>query len=118
MEAAAEAAVSAGGLTIGLLPGTDPAEACPHMDIAIPTGLGEARNYLVATAAQGVIAIGGSLGTLSELAFALKKRLPVAALATWAVETERLPDDAVLYRAQDPADAVRFIFDRICPAAD
>jgi len=109
MDAACAGAISEGGITIGLLPGTETHDAAPNVEIAIPTGLGEARNYLVATGAEGVIAIGGSLGTLSELAFALKKRLPVAALGSWRLDKGQLPPDVELYEARDAADAVMFI---------
>lgn len=83
MEAACRGARNNGGLTIGLLPGTDRSAANPFVEIAIPTGLGEARNVLVVRAAMAVIAIGGSYGTLSEIAFALKIGTPVVGLATW-----------------------------------
>src|SRR5438874_4816207 len=83
MEAACRGAKSAGGLTIGILPGTDRADANAWVDIAIPSGLGEARNILVVRSAQAVIAIGGEFGTLSEIAFALKLGIPVFGLNTW-----------------------------------
>jgi len=113
MEAAAAGAKAEGGLTVGLLPGTTAEGAGTSMDVAIPTGLGEARNYLVATGADGVVAVGGSLGTLSELAFALKKRLPVAAVNTWRLESERLADDVVFLETDSPDAAVRFVLDGI-----
>jgi uncharacterized protein (TIGR00725 family) len=83
MEAACRGAKSAGGLTIGILPGTVRAEANSCVDIVLPTGLGEARNILVVRSAQAVIAIGGEFGTLSEIAFALKLGIPVFGLDTW-----------------------------------
>jgi hypothetical protein len=113
MEAACAGAVAEGGVTIGLLPGTDTADAAASVEIALPTGMGEARNYLVATGAEGVVAVGGSLGTLSELAFALKKRLPVAAIGSWKLDPWQLPDDAVFFVTSDPAEAVAFVFERI-----
>ena len=81
MEAACRGARSAGGLTVGLLPGDDPASANPYVDVAIATGLGEARNAIVARTARAVVAIGGRYGTLSEIAFALKRGLPVVGAA-------------------------------------
>jgi uncharacterized protein (TIGR00725 family) len=57
--------------------------ANPYVDVAIATGLGEARNAIVGRAAQVVVAIGGSYGTLSEIAFALKQGRPVVGLNTW-----------------------------------
>jgi uncharacterized protein (TIGR00725 family) len=83
MEAACRGAKSAGGLTIGILPGTSRGDANRWVDIAIPTGLGEARNIIVVRTAQAVIAVGGEFGTLSEIAFALKFGIPVIGLNTW-----------------------------------
>lgn len=83
MAAACEGARHAGGLTIGILPGNSRTEANPWVDIALPTGLGEARNTLVVRCARAVIAIGGEFGTLSEIAFALKLGIPVIGLDTW-----------------------------------
>ncbi len=90
-----------GGVTVGLLPGDDGGEANDWVQIVIPTGLGEARNALVARAGVGVIAIGGGYGTLSEMALALKWGRRVTGLQTWDIEG--------VYRASDPADAVRFV---------
>lgn len=86
MEAACRGASSAGGLTIGVLPGTDPAEANPYVTVPIPTGLGEARNLVVARAGDVVLAVGGSYGTLSEIAFAREAGRPVIGLGTWRAE--------------------------------
>ena len=83
MEAACRGAKSAGGLTLGILPGGDRLAANRWVDIAIPTGIGEARNILVVRAAQAVIAVGGEFGTLTEIAFALKLAIPVIGLNTW-----------------------------------
>ena len=78
MAAAAEGASSGGGVSIGVLPGPDRSEAAPSLTASLPTGLGEARNAVLVTAADGVIACGMSPGTLSEIALALKARRPVA----------------------------------------
>ena len=86
MEAACRGAVSAGGTTIGILPGNDTREGNPYLTIALPTGLGEARNALVASAGQAVIAIGGAYGTLSEIALALKAGRRVIGLETWSAK--------------------------------
>src|SRR3954471_19596002 len=66
MEAACRGARSRGGLTVGLLPGVDRADANGWVVLALPTGLGEGRNALVVRAAEAVVAIGGGWGTLSE----------------------------------------------------
>ncbi len=71
MAAASRGAAGAGGVVVGLLPGTDRAEANPWVGVAIPTGLGELRNGLVVRAADALIAVGGAYGTLSEVALAL-----------------------------------------------
>ena len=80
MQAAAEGASTAGGVTVGILPGRDPRAANPGIVIAIPTGLGEARNALVVGASDAVIAIAGGWGTLSEAAFCLKNGVPLIKL--------------------------------------
>ena len=80
MEAACRGAAEAGGFTIGILPGTDRMEANPHVACAIPTGLGHFRNFLVAQAADGAIALPGASGTLSEAAMARTLGKPVVAL--------------------------------------
>lgn len=86
MEHAARGARSAGGLTVGILPTDDPESANPYVDVALATGLGQARNAVIAYSAQGVIAIGGGYGTLSEIALALRIGRPVVGLQTWRFE--------------------------------
>ena len=81
MEAACRGAASANGLSIGLLPDADPAMANPHVSVPIATGLGIARNALVARAALCLVAIGGGYGTISEIAFALQFEKKVFVLA-------------------------------------
>jgi hypothetical protein len=91
MEAAARGCVEAGGLTIGILPGADPAGANPYIRIPLPTGLGDARNVLVARTGDAVIAVGGGWGTLSEVAFARKVGVPVVLLRPGLTEGLELP---------------------------
>lgn len=86
MEAASKGAHEAGGTTLGILPGTDRGEANEWVSVAVPTGMGEARNALVVRAADALIAIGGAWGTLSEIALARKAGKPVAGLASWELE--------------------------------
>lgn len=98
MEAACRGARDGGGTTIGILPGTDRAAANQYVEIAIPTGLGEARNALVIRTADALIAIGGAYGTLSEIALALKAGKRVVGLGTWdidGVEVAGSPEAAV-----------------------
>lgn len=69
MEATCRGAARSGGLTIGILPDADPAFANPFVGVVLATGIGEARNALIARASFCLIAIGDSYGTLSEVAF-------------------------------------------------
>ena len=101
MEAGCRGAKSAGGTTLGILPGTDRAAANPWVDVAVATGLGEARNALVVRAGDAVVAVAGEFGTLSEIALALKAGKPVIGLGTW--ELGRDPDPIV--RARDGTHA-------------
>lgn len=107
MEAACRGAKSAGGLTIGILPGTDRREANPYVDIPIVTGIGEARNTIITRTAQAVVAIGGSYGTLSEIAFALTFGVPVVGLGTWEVKREGHPPAPIVYAATPEEAATR-----------
>jgi len=99
MEAACRGARQAGGLTVGILPGSDAAEANPHVDLPIVTGLGEARNTIIVRTARAVVAIGGSYGTLSEIAHALGFGTPVVGLRTWDVERDSHPAVPILRAA-------------------
>ncbi|UCB56746.1 MAG: TIGR00725 family protein [Candidatus Omnitrophota bacterium] len=85
MEASCKGAKSAGGKTIGILPGHDKAEANPYVDIPIVTGLGYMRNNLVVKNADIIIAIDGKEGTLSEIAFALQMKKPVLGIDSWNI---------------------------------
>jgi uncharacterized protein (TIGR00725 family) len=84
MEAACKGAREHGGTTVGILSGTG--EGNPYLGIVIRTGLGHARNVVVAQSGDAMIAIGGSHGTLSEIAIALKTGCPVFGLGTWDIE--------------------------------
>ncbi len=106
MDAAARGCASAGGTSIGILPGESRSAASPHLSVAIPTGLGEARNALVVRAADVVIAVGGEFGTLSEIALALKTGRPVVGLGTWELARDGQAVEAI-ERASNPAEAVR-----------
>jgi uncharacterized protein (TIGR00725 family) len=105
MEAVCRGAKSSGGTTVGILPGTERSDANPFVDVAIPTGLGESRNALVARAADALIAIGGEFGTLSEVGLALKIGTPVVGLGTWELHRGGHPVDAIRAVAT-PAEAV------------
>ena len=83
MAAACKGAKGAGGSTIGILPTDVRADANQWVDVAVPTGMGEARNALVVRAADAVVAVAGGFGTLSEIALALRLGKPVIGLGTW-----------------------------------
>jgi hypothetical protein len=99
MEAAARGAKSRGGLTLGILPGRSRRAANAYIDCAVATGLGDFRNFLVVAAADAVVALPGSYGTLSEIAMALTLEKPVVGLGTWEIEG--------VVRASSAEEAVR-----------
>lgn len=98
MAAACRGAKGARGTTVGILPGDDRGAANPHVDVAVPTGMGEMRNALVVRAADALVAVGGGYGTLSEIALALKAGKRVVGLGTWEIPG--------VEPATDPAAAV------------
>ena len=105
MEAAARGAKSNGGMTVGILPGTHAEEANEFIDVPLPTGLGAFRNMLVVRSADAVIAIEGKYGTLSEIAFALRLKIPVIGLNTWTLSKDGRVDPGILV-AKTPREAV------------
>lgn len=98
MEAASKGAKEAGGLVIGVLPGRDRRSANAYVDIAMPTGLGTARNIIDARAADAVIMIGGAVGTLNELTIAYAEGKPIVILRGTGGWAERI--EGVLYEGQ------------------
>jgi uncharacterized protein (TIGR00725 family) len=106
MAAACRGAKSAGGLTVGVLPGDDPSAANPWVDVVITTGLGEARNALVVGSAAAVIAVDGEYGTLSEIALALRAGTPVVGVGTWSLARPDGRRDAGIVPIEDPHEAV------------
>lgn len=112
MDAAADGASAAGGRAVGILPGDTRAGASRHLSVAIPTGLGEARNALVVRAADAVIAIAGEYGTLSEIGLALKIGRPVIGLRTWELHKAGRKDAGVV-EVSGPEEAVRTAYARI-----
>jgi uncharacterized protein (TIGR00725 family) len=105
MEAASRGAKDAGGITIGILPGSDPSEANLYVDIPICTGIGYARNVIVVRSGRAVIAVSGAFGTLSEIAHALGDNIPVIGLNTWSFSRNGNTNERMIM-ASDPADAV------------
>jgi uncharacterized protein (TIGR00725 family) len=101
MAAAARGAKSAGGTTIGILPGETRADANEWLDHVVVTGIGHGRNLAVVASGDAVIAVGGRYGTLAEIGFALTLGRPVVVLEPgWEVDGTQ--------RAQTPAEAVEF----------
>lgn len=98
MAAAHRGAKAAGGTTIAILPGESRAEANPWADHVVVTGIGHARNLAVAASGDAVIAVGGSWGTLAEVAFAMRLGRPVVVLHGPSLED--------VPRATSPAEAV------------
>jgi uncharacterized protein (TIGR00725 family) len=106
MAAAARGAKSAGGTTIGVLPGTSRREANEWIDHAVATGIGHARNLAVAASGDGVIAVGGKFGTLTEIGFALMLGRPVVVLGPG-------PQIEGVARVESAVEAVDFVLSRI-----
>jgi hypothetical protein len=111
MEAASRGASERGGRSVAVLPGRDATESPPnrYVEIAIYTGMSEARNAILAHTADGVIAIGGGWGTLSEIALARRSGRPVVGLATWIITPPGARAGEALPRADDPAGAVGLV---------
>jgi uncharacterized protein (TIGR00725 family) len=108
MAAAARGAKEAGGATIGILPGETLADANEWIDHAVATGIGHARNLAVVASGDAVIAVGGSWGTLAEIAFARRLGRPVVILEPgWQLEGEGVE------RAAEPAEAVELALSRL-----
>ena len=116
MAAAARGARAGGGLAIGILPGTTRDDASPDLTIALPTGLGEARNAVLVTAADAVIACGMNPGTASEVALALRAGKPTVLVGP-SPETSRffetIAHDGSLYVAGDAESAITWVSELI-----
>src|SRR5438552_17934118 len=110
MEAAARGAKSAGGTTIGILPGETRRDANEWVDHVVVTGIGHARNLAVVASGDAVVAVGGRYGTLAEIGFALTLGRPVVVLEPgWEVDG--------VHRASTPAEAVELALELAQPKA-
>ena len=109
MQAASRGAAAPGGETIGILPGADAAEANEFVRTPIATGLGVARNLVVVTSADAVIAVGGRHGTLSEIGLALRMGRHVVGLSSWRIESDHRLGGPRVHRARDPRDGVELV---------
>jgi uncharacterized protein (TIGR00725 family) len=101
MEAAARGAKEHKGATVGILPGKNKKDANKYIDTAVPTGFGEARNVVIVNMADGVVAIDGKEGTLSEIAFTLKSGKPICGIGTYDIKG--------IIKEEDPEKAVQKI---------
>jgi uncharacterized protein (TIGR00725 family) len=106
MAAAHRGAKEAGGTTIAILPGETHADANPWADHVVVTGIGHARNLAVAASGHGVVAIGGSYGTLAEIGFAMRLGRPVVVL-------EGGPSVDGVRRAATPQEAVDALLEHL-----
>ncbi len=103
MAAASRGCAEQGGLVLGILPGPEPIQANPYVTLAVPTNMGHGRNVIIAHTASVLIAVEGGLGTLSEMAVALKLGRAVIGLGC----TYDLPGQI---RADSPEEAVRLAY--------
>jgi len=122
MAAACRGAREAGGATIGIIPGYDDRAANPWVEHVVCTGLGQARNALVAATGQALIAVGGGWGTLSEIALGLRLGRPVVLLGGWdsVLATDegraRATDlEGTIVVAANPEDAVEAVIAALSP---
>lgn len=115
MQAAADGSRTAGGFSIGILPATDRSGAAPELTVALPTGLGEARNAVLVTAADAVVACGINAGTLSEIALALRAGRPTVLVSPEPALVAGLVALApgVLRIAESAEDAVQWLAQRL-----
>jgi uncharacterized protein (TIGR00725 family) len=108
MKAACKGCQKFSGISIGILPSINPAEANEFVKIKIPTNLGENRNYIIIQSVQAAICISGSAGTRMEAEYALKHGVPLIALpvtgGTAKEITQEFPDRVI--QAKDAKDAV------------
>jgi uncharacterized protein (TIGR00725 family) len=105
MAAAAQGARSMDGLTVGFLPGSDAASANPDIMLPIPTAMDHGRNVLIVRSSQGLIAIAGGYGTLSEIALALKMNKPIIGIRSWDLPSH-------MQQASSAAEAVESIYEQ------
>jgi uncharacterized protein (TIGR00725 family) len=113
MEAAARGASEEGGVVVGLLPGHDRSAANGYLTVALPTGLGQLRNGLVVNAADGVICVGGSWGTLNELSLAMRMDKPTAVIDGWLITPTGPEPPRSPLQAGSADEAVRMVLDGI-----
>lgn len=109
MRAASRGAAGAGGETIGVLPGSNPADANEFVRTPIATGLGVVRNLVVVTSSDAVVAVGGRHGTLSEIGLALRMGREVVTLGSWRIESDHRMGGPRIHRAREPREAAALV---------
>ncbi|MCK5708589.1 MAG: TIGR00725 family protein [Candidatus Aureabacteria bacterium] len=107
MLASAQGAKDAGGMTLGITQSDNKEKVNPYIDVVIATGMGHVRNAIIIQSADGVLAVGGEYGTLSEVAFALNSKKPIAGVFSWNRILSEIPS------FDNPKDAIDFIFEKI-----
>ena len=120
MNAASKGAKESGGLTVGIIPQNDMSEANEFCDVVIPSGIGLMRDFLNALSADGVIAIGGGSGTLSEICAAYMYSKPIVVLKNSGGTSTKFADQYLDHRenvkiigVDTPKEAVELIFKEI-----
>jgi len=106
MEAGCRGAKKEGGTTVGVIPYREVDRANDYVDVVIATGMGEARNAIIINSSDGLIAISGKYGTLSEIAFALKSGKPIVGISTWDI-------DERIQKVDNPVKAVDSILEKL-----
>src|SRR3989442_4060621 len=119
MEAAGRGAKEKGGMVVGIIPNEDMSYANPYCDIIIPTGIGFARNFITAYAADAAIVVGGGAGTFIEACVAYQKGKPIVALTGTGGTADKIADTFLDDRktvkvssASSPKDAVQQALDQ------
>jgi hypothetical protein len=113
MEAVCKGARENGGLTIGIIPSDNKADANKYVQIPIVTGMGIGRNVMLVKTADVIIAVGGEFGTLSEIAHALNIGKTVVGLRTWKLDEAAGKPIPKLVGADSPREAVQIALDAI-----
>ena len=116
MEAASKGARNEKGVVVGILPEDTEVRANPHVNIAITTGIGFARNYINVVSSDAIISIAGSGGTLSEIGYAIALQKPLVLLKGTGGVTDLIANNHMLFPnakihlSETPADAVNWVF--------
>lgn len=116
MEAASKGARNEKGVVVGILPEDTEVRANPHINIAITTGIGFARNYINVVSSDAIISIAGSGGTLSEIGYAIALQKPLVLLKGTGGVTDLIANNhtlfpnAIIHLSETPTDAVNLVF--------